>query len=235
MNATMKTVIVYGLRRSGTHFFISTVLQHFENYVHINDTRLSYAKYEKHRNIRKDVSRIDKKWCGFKDVECIVISIENKVIDFKEMGKFNNVNDCHFVILLRSPYSHISSVWKAYDKDIYTTNKMINLWKIYALIFIDEDNEFTKVLYDEFSGNYDYTIKILDKMGIKDIREIKESHIKYQESSFNQIEFSKRSYDTLETCVYSTDPFFRDLMSDPKIANTWEKINFQHQINNATE
>ena len=49
----MKTIIVYGLRRSGNHFLISIILQQFSNYVHINNTDLSYDKYVKYKNIKK--------------------------------------------------------------------------------------------------------------------------------------------------------------------------------------
>ena len=47
----MKTIILYGLRRSGNHFLISTILQQFSNYVHMNNMNLSYNNYIKYRNI----------------------------------------------------------------------------------------------------------------------------------------------------------------------------------------
>ena len=68
---------------------ISTILQQFSNYVHINDTDLSYNKYIKYKNIKKNKETIDNKWSGFKDVECVVISIENKILDSNEIDKFS--------------------------------------------------------------------------------------------------------------------------------------------------
>ena len=79
----MKTIIIYGLRRSGNHYLISTILQQFTNYVHINDTILSYEKYNTYKEIEKTVNQIDNDWTGFKDVECVIISIENQLIKKK--------------------------------------------------------------------------------------------------------------------------------------------------------
>jgi hypothetical protein len=85
----MKTIILYGLRRSGNHFLISTLLQQFSNYVHINDlSSLSYDNYIKWKNIEKTKECIDNVWTGFKDVECVVISLENKTINNNELDNF---------------------------------------------------------------------------------------------------------------------------------------------------
>ena len=54
----MKTIILYGLRRSGNHFLISTILQQFSNYVHINDTDLSYNKYIDIKILKKIKKRL---------------------------------------------------------------------------------------------------------------------------------------------------------------------------------
>ena len=107
----MKTIIIFGLRRSGNHFLISTILQQYSNYVHINNVdNLSYDKYIQYKNIKKDRIRIDHKWTGFKEVDCVVISMENKKIDFDVLDQFNTLNNCYSIILLRCPYSNFSSV-----------------------------------------------------------------------------------------------------------------------------
>ena len=108
----MKTIIIHGLRKSGNHFLIPIILQQFLNYVHINNSdTLSYDKYIKWKNIVKTKNRIDHEWTGFKDVECVVISLENKRID-----NFRKIDNCYFFILLRSPYCHFSSAWSVYNK-----------------------------------------------------------------------------------------------------------------------
>ena len=120
----MKTIIIYGLRRSGNHYLISTILQQFTNYVHINDTILSYEKYNTYKEIEKTVNQIDNDWTGFKDVECVIISIENQLINNYELQLFNHIYDIHIMMLIRCPYSHFSSVWKVYNKD-----KMMSCFK----------------------------------------------------------------------------------------------------------
>jgi hypothetical protein len=58
----MKTIIVYGLRRSGNHFLISSILQQFTNYVHLNDINISFNEYIKYKNITKDKETVDRKY-----------------------------------------------------------------------------------------------------------------------------------------------------------------------------
>lgn len=55
----MKTILLFGLKKSGNHFIISTILQQYSNYVHINNTVLSYEKYIKFKNIEKDKDTTD--------------------------------------------------------------------------------------------------------------------------------------------------------------------------------
>ena len=182
----MKTIIIFGLRRSGNHFLISTILQQYSNYVHINNVdNLSYDKYIQYKNIKKDRIRIDHKWTGFKEVDCVVISMENKKIDFDVLDQFNTLNNCYSIILLRCPYSNFSSVWKVYNKKKIRLIEIVKLWKIYAKIFIDNTN-FIKVLYDEYCSNDNYVINTLKKLDI-DVKEIKkDKYIQYQDSSFKQ-------------------------------------------------
>ena len=73
----MKTIILYGLRRSGNHYLISTIMQQFNNVIHINDVDLRFDTYNHFKNIKISKRRIDNEWTGFKDAECVIISMEN--------------------------------------------------------------------------------------------------------------------------------------------------------------
>ena len=148
MYISMKTIIIYGLRRSGNHYLISTILQQFTNYVHINDTVLSYDKYQKYKDIEKTVTHIDKDWTGFKNVECVIISIENQLINNYDIDKFHNIPNSYTLMLLRCPYSHFSSIWKVYDKDKPLLIHLIKLWKLYAEEFKNPTSKhIIKVIY----------------------------------------------------------------------------------------
>ena len=218
----MKTIILYGLKRSGNHFLISMILQQFSNYVHLNDTCLSYKNYIKWKNIEKDKERVDCGWTGFKDVECLLISIENqKKINNNELDNFRKIDDCNFLVLLRCPYCHFSSVWEVYDKNESMLLEIIKLWKIYAKHFTN-NNEFIKVLYDELSTNENYIANLLKKLNI-DIKKInKNKYIRWQRSSFNSNSVNKQQvYKTLKNCVFKDDKIFLKLVKDKEIENLW--------------
>ena len=220
----MKTIIVYGLRRSGNHFLISIILQQFSNYVHLNDTDLSYDKYVKYKNIEKKKERNDNIWTGFKDVECVVISLENKTINNNELDKFRKIDNCYFLILLRCPYCHFSSVWKVYNKNESRLLEITKLWKIYAEYFI-HNNGFIKVLYDELLSKENYKINLLKKIGIDNINENEYKKIMWGESSFNSNSAHKQQvYKTLENCVFKDDKNFLKLVKDKEIDNLWDLV-----------
>ena len=220
----MKTIIVHGLRRSGNHFLISIILQQFSNYVHINNTDLSYDKYVLYKNIEKEKERKDKNWIGFKDVECVVISLENKTINNNELDKFRKIDNCYFLILLRSPYCHFSSVWKVYNKNESRLLRIIKLWKIYSEYLI-HNNGCIKVLYDELSTKENYKINLLKKIGIDNINENEYKQIMYQTSSFNSNSVHKQQvYKTLENCVFKDDKKFLKLVKDEEIDNLWDLV-----------
>jgi hypothetical protein len=214
----MKTIILYGLRRSGNHFLISTILNQYKNYVHINDTILSYNLYNKYKNIKKYKERNDKNWIGFKDVECILITMENKIIDYNEINKFRNLDNCHFILLLRTPYSNFSSIWKVYNKDKKKLFKLYKLWKLYAKLFIINKNKnMIRVLYDKLSSDKNYIINILKKLGIDNINLENNKVINYQESSFNNINNKRRIYSTIDNCIYKDDQVFLNLVNNKEI------------------
>lgn len=222
----MKTIILYGLRRSGNHFIISTILQQFTNYVHINDVKsLSYDKYIKYSKIKKDKERIDNYWTGFKNVECVVISLENQIMNSDELIKFQSLDDCHFMILLRSPYNHFASVWQVYNKDKMKLLEIINLWKIYATSFIDKNVQCIKVFYDKYCVDDSYMIEILKKMHIDNIKIDCAKTIKWQKSSFKNEEHKKQVYGTLDNCIFKNDEIFISMINDNEIDDMYNMIN----------
>ena len=222
----MKTIILHGLRRSGNHWLISILLQQFSNYVHLNNICLSYDKYIKWKNIEKNKERIDNNWTGFKDVECVVISLENKTINNNELDNFRKIDNCHFVFLLRSPYCHFSSVWKVYNKNESRLLEIIKLWKIYAKFFIhNNNNEFIKVLYDELTTKENYKINLLKKLGIDNININENKQIMWQKSSFNSNSVHKQQvYKTLENSVFKDDEKFLKLVKDKELDNLWDLV-----------
>ena len=221
----MKTIIIYGLRRSGNHYLISTILQQFTNYVHINDTILSYEKYNTYKEIEKTVSQIDNDWTGFKDVDCVIISIENQLINKYELRLFNNIYDIHIMMLIRCPYSHFSSVWKVYNKDKTMLTYLIKLWKLYAEEFNNpESKNIIKVVYDEYVVNDRYIINTLQKLGINNININNDIEIPYQKSSFKTNEKQRQVYRTINNCNYKTDINFIKLVKNKDIATMWKLI-----------
>jgi len=222
----MKTIILFGLRRSGNHYLISKILQQYTNFVHINDTKLSYNKYDKYKNINAHTERIDEEWIGFKGVECVVISMEDQIIDFNELEKFNNISDCHILMLLRCPYTNLSSAWTAYRKKTTIAITTIFMWEIYAKIFIN-DNNLIKILYDEYISNSEYQTKILNKIGITEPKNLNNSHaIQWQESSFKHENKNKsrQIYKSLNNCACCDDKQFIELFENTNVNILWDKI-----------
>ena len=221
----MKTIIIYGLRRSGNHYLISTILQQFTNYVHINDTILSYEKYNTYKEIEKTVNQIDNDWTGFKDVDCVIISIENQLINNYELQLFNHIYDIHIMMLIRCPYSHFSSVWKVYNKDKTMLTYLIKLWKLYAEEFNNhESKHIIKVVYDEYVVNDRYIINTLQKLGINNININNDIEIPYQKSSFKTNEKQRQVYRTINNCNYKNDINFIKLIKEKDIATMWKSI-----------
>ena len=225
----MKTIILFGLQRSGNHFLTSIILQQYNNWVHINNSFLSFSKYQKYKKMPKKRRRnMLHEYIGFEGVECIVISIENKYIDFKAVKKFKkNVKDCHFILLLRSPYDQICSLWKMKNYDNKVIKKMKEKWKYYATIYLKKDPDFVNVLYDKLSTDDEYKMNFLKDIGIKNIKNIEKNYkIPYQSSSFKNDDISKRqrSFGTLEDCVYYNNSTFVNLMKSNKINRLWNNI-----------
>lgn len=219
----MKLILLFGLRRSGNHFLISTILQHSPNHVHINDSYLSYEEYTRHKQIDVIQRSSNQKYVGFKDVDCVVISMENKRIDWGELEKFQVEPDVYTILLLRNPYNNLSSVWKSYNKHVSRTKEILELWPIYAELFL-HNTKFRNVLYDEFCTNEMYRNEILHTLGIQHIQYDSNSYIRYQQSSFSNTELRQRCYGSLHDCVYKDDPAFCKLFESTNIDMVWENV-----------
>ena len=221
----MKTIILNGLRRSGNHFLLSSIIQQFSNYVHMNDVTISYDKYIEYKSIKKDRERIDTTWSGFKDVECVIISSENKNINDSELNKFKKIDDCYIIVLLRSPYTHFSSVWKEYNKNKHLLCVIINLWKQYANYFINNsDYDYITVLYDEFTINDEYRLNIIKQLGINtNVSVDVNKYIKYQRSSFSENN-KQQVYKNLNECIFKDDENFLNIVKDEEIENLWNLV-----------
>lgn len=229
----MKTIILYGVRRSGNHFIISTILQNYPNHVHMNDIDLSYENYIKYATVEKTCNRIDNKYTGFKNADCVILSIENKEINFRTLEHFEQVEHCYPIILLRSPYSNFSSVWKVYGKNKSKLSDIITLWKKYAEIFSNENNSFVKILYDEYSKNDSYMTNVFERLELPvDIKNIQKEHrIQYQESSFNNKNDARQVYTTIDTCIFKDDEVFTKIVSEKEIETLWERVKTTHLKN----
>jgi len=222
---TTKVIILYGLRRSGNHFITSTILKQFSSWVHVNDVELSYDEYIKNKAINVTENIVDNRYTGFRGADCLLISIENKLIDQTELDKFKGENNVFSLLLLRNPYNNISSVWEVYKKN---PGKLIEagfLWLQYANIYLN-DKLIIKILYDEFATNDEYIKCVFDKMSINLLVLDKEkSLIKWQRSSFKETEKRRKCYGSLENCNFSNDEQFLTLFSNkPDITELWKKI-----------
>jgi len=223
----MKTILVYGLRRSGNHYIISTLIQKFNNWVHINDTKLCYDKYIEYKNIEKDKNSSDTKYTGFNGVDCVIISMENKNMekDYNEINKLRQTEDCSVILLLRTPYSHFSSVWQLYKKEKKTLQTIIELWKIYANYFINSSDDYiVKILYDTFSTDNDYRHYIFNQLGIEYSNINEKFKIRHQRSSFKDANKTRQVYNTIDNCIFNEDEEFLKLAKDKEVEHLFKII-----------
>lgn len=231
----MKVVLLFGLRRSGNHFVVSTLLQQFENYVHMNDVKnISYSKFLKYKETPITKKR-DDGWLGFKNCDFVCISCENMTIDLEELKKYKtNVVEFSALLLIRCPYDHISSVWKVYEKNLKVTKTIMTLWKKYADLFLQNDDDlFCKIVYDKFVADFTYRQKCL--RSIANPLVVNDDHIiRYQKSSFNDTDKQRKLYSSLETCNYCDDSKFTSLFDDD-FQHKWESIQKKINESNITE
>lgn len=226
----MKTIILYGLRRSGNHFLISNILQHFDSVVHINNCQeFSFNNYQKFKSINITAHRSDRKFIGFKNAECVLISMENKIIDQNELDKLKSVDDCHLMLLLRNPYNNLASAWKQYILNSKPNrakpeqvDQIHSLWIDYAYQYLTGD--MVNVIYDSFTESEEYRREIITSLGIH-IQDVNlNQKIKWQCSSYSDNAKKQKIWGTLKDSVYADDPEFIKLFETGEHEKLWTQI-----------
>jgi len=231
----VKTIILYGCKRSGNHGLINLFIKSDKNYVHINDTILSYDQYNKAKLIDISKRDIDRRYTGLKGANLVILSMENQLPDYAEMKKFENMSDIFRLILLRNPYNTFASIWKFFDKSTYSLNGAIYWWFQYSKIFLNEsedDASLIKVIYDKFYSDSEYRIDIFNQCGI-DFGEVEgyiDGFTKYGVSSFEDKKLQRSRNYTLESNPYNDDREFMKMVSHQVIFDNWKKIREKYDI-----
>lgn len=233
----MKTYIIYGLRRSGNHFIISTILQQYTSSVHINDSILSHEQYTRYREKPKTHDRSDRRYIGFQGADAVVISMENKSIDFDEISKFQNVDDVHVVCILRNPYNNLASAWKIYVKDhlkpdINKVTMIRDLWPGYCDVYMNASatGNITPVLYDAFTDNPCYRDNFLQTINCLNVEPDTEKSIKWQVSSFGTNQ-QRACWGELSDNIFAHDDNFNGLFTD-EIHEKWSIVKQSYDRSN---
>lgn len=232
----MKTIILYGLRRSGNHFLISNILQHFNNTVHINNCLdFSFDNYINYKNIDITTNRSSRVFTGFKNADLVVISMENKTIDESELEKFKNIDDCYIVLLLRNPYNNLASAWREYILNPRPKRvKPEQLEQIHSL-WIDYANKYlaggmVNVLYDSFVESEEYRRRIMTSIGITLQKVNLNQRIKWQRSSYSDTSKKRKIWGKLEDSNYAGDPEFIKLFNGGEHEELWNRIQMTEQL-----
>lgn len=222
----MKTIILYGLKRSGNHFLLSLILQQFETPVHLNNLpSLSYEEYLANKGKEITVERIDGKYSGFLGADCVVISLENRKIDQDELNRFlENEEDVHSLLILRNPYNNLSSAWKAYNKDMGRVQPILSLWPTYCKEFLDSNSSISKVLYDRLATDSEYLQDIIEGIGISNPKFDDKKNIRWQKSSYKSNENARKCWGSLESSVYGDEKEFKSMFEATTISELWDKV-----------
>lgn len=231
----MKTIIFFGIIRSGNHGLLNTIIKSHKNPIHINNAQLDYKSYIEHSEIEIKDKRSDGKYIGFKGSDCVIISIENRQLNMKEIELFlANVDDVRISILIRNPYNCLSSVSKVYVRENTPSNLKLNVWRNistdwikYCEIILDPPPYIYPIIYDKvFSDETNYN-EFLRFMGItsKVSKEVKNATQNWGESSWRRQEDQRRMGGTLEDCLYAKDEEFVSFVkSKPEIENLWNNV-----------
>jgi hypothetical protein len=220
----MITILLFGIRRSGNHFLISILLQLYSKCVHLNNVKLSYTDYKKYKEIPITANSIDIKYTGFKNADCVILSMENKYINHDELQKFQNIENLHTILLLRNPYNNLSSIWKIYDKKPGKIKEARELWINYANLFLNNNVKMIKVLYDELCENEEYRDDIIRQINPNFESYTTEKQIRYSNSSYQGKDDKRKVYGFLEDCVFKNDKRFCGFFTNTQINELWKKI-----------
>lgn len=228
-----KIVFFYGLRRSGNHGILNLIIKEYPNYVHINDTILSFDKYENNKNIDITLRNSDNKYVGFKECDLLIISMENQIPDFNEINKFNEIEDIHIFILLRNPVNNLESAWTIYN-DKKKVNEIRDLWITYSKIFIndckdynDSNKKINYIIYEKFYNNEQYRIDIFQNLNIKynDVKKFLNESPGHAKSSFknDKKNYGKNKSIDLKIKLYNDNANFKKLITN-ELKENWKII-----------
>ena len=241
----MKVIIHFGIRRSGNHGILNLIKNSgIKKCVHINDLHnFKYELFQQYSKINITLFEIDNTWTGFKDVDLLIISLENKIIPKKELEKFYSIPNIHFVILLRNPFNNAASAYKYLittecKSTTILLKYLMTLWKNYTDFFLKDENlKSTLILYDKFYKNEKYRTNIFEKLGLtynkKHLNEIKgwgKSFFDLKATNTNNQKIFERWK------VFENDEIFiKNILDDQELHDLWEKICEKFEINENLE
>ena len=106
----MKVIIQIGIKRSGNHGILNLIKKSgIKNYIHMNDIHhFTYENYEYFSKKEPEYNPVnDHNWTGFKGVDVVIISLENKCIPKKVENFMTSSGDIHSDHEVnKSPASH---------------------------------------------------------------------------------------------------------------------------------
>lgn len=227
-----KIIIFYGLKRSGNHGILNLFTKGYPNYVHINNTYLSFNEYEKNKNLDITLRNVDCRYTGFKNSDLLIISMENKIPDLNAINEFKQMEeDLNVYILIRNPINNLESAYNIYD-DKSNVREIQELWIKYSNIFIHNPNDYdvqlNYLIYEKFYNDEQYRIDIFNKLKINynDIKIFLNDSPGYAESSFKSDDtkkYSKHNSIELKIKLYSNDVEFKKLITN-EIEENWKII-----------
>jgi hypothetical protein len=112
----------------------------------------------------------------------VVCSFENQNLDFYNQIKINQLTENYFgkalkiknIILIRNPFSMIQSTanvlrkWQGENDEKWFVKELVKrleLWNVYAKHFLDNENDFTKVVFDDWVVSKDYRDSLATQLG----------------------------------------------------------------------
>ena len=244
----MKLIILIGLKRSGNHGITNLILKNQKNYLHLNDlTDFTYENFQNFSKKQSNIQTMDQKWCGFKNKDLLLISLENielnamvnKICNFKEKK--------NIILLIRNPFNNLASAYKYFiekkiGNGLFLLQQMKILWKQYCQFILKNQSFYhwsastsstsTCILYDKFYSNLEYRKQIF-----------KELEIEYKEEHLNEITGYGRSFfdlnakNTDKQDIFNRWKYFKDdkyfiqyVLNDSELLRLWNSVCRKYNI-----